>query len=140
MAHFCLTVSLPASNDYLYQISFLHQESTCIQVCPDYGKNLLFLSAYLLEYLLECKYGHFYPMSWLETKLAVCSPQVLRKYVQSAVPSRSPRSTCSPQVLHRYFAGTSQQQDLLKYIAESCVNCNWCVIVNICGIFRFALQ
>ena len=21
---------------------FLHQENTCIQVCPDYGKNLLF--------------------------------------------------------------------------------------------------
>ena len=22
---------------------FLHQENTCIQVCPDYGKNLLFV-------------------------------------------------------------------------------------------------
>ena len=28
--HFCLTVSLPVSNDELYQMSFLHPESTCI--------------------------------------------------------------------------------------------------------------
>ena len=47
-------------------------------------------------------------MCLLETRLAVCSPQV---------------------------PGESRQQDLLKYLGESCGNCNWPVIVNICWIF-----
>ena len=55
--------------------------------------------------LVEYKYGHFCPMCSLETKLAVCSLQV---------------------------NGESRQQDLLKYLGESCGNCNYPVIVNIC--------
>ena len=73
-------------------------------------QNLQFAKIYNL---LECKYGHFGPICLLETKLAVCTPQV---------------------------PGESCQQDLLKYLGESCGNCNWPVIVNICWSFRFALQ
>ena len=62
--------------------------------------------------LLECKYCYFCPMCLLETKLAVCSPDV---------------------------PGESRQKDLLKYLGESFGNCSWSVIVNICRII-FALQ
>ena len=48
--------------------------------------------------LPKCKYGNFCPMCSLETKLAVYSLQV---------------------------PGESRQQDLLKYLGESCGNCNW---------------
>ena len=45
-----------------------------------------------MECLLECKYGLFFPMPSIETKLAVSSAQV---------------------------PGESRQQDLLKYLGES---------------------
>ena len=104
MAHSCRTVSLQVSNDCLYQMHF------CIKKAHVYMCVLITIKIY---YLLECKYGHFCHMCSLETKQAVCSPQV---------------------------PGESRQQDLLKYLGESCGNCNWPVIVNICWIFRFALQ
>ena len=69
MAHFCLTFYCLASNDLLLsrvKMQILHQESTCIQVCLDYSKNPLFTWVQIVSCL----------MCLLETKLAVCSPQV----------------------------------------------------------------
>ena len=33
---------------------FLHQENTCIQVCPDYGKNLLFALVQKIAISVPC--------------------------------------------------------------------------------------
>ena len=63
--------------------------------------------------LPECKYRNLCAMCLLETKLAVSRPQV---------------------------PGESRQQNLLKYLGESCGNCNWPVIVDICWIFLFAFE
>ena len=82
----------------------------CIKKAHVYRCVLIIVKIYCL---VECKYGHFCPMCVLETKLAVCSPQV---------------------------PGESRQQDLFKYHGESCGNCNWPVIVIICWICRFAFS
>ena len=99
------------SNSFFARVQWLTIKCLfCIMKAHVYRCVLIMVKIYSL---LECKYGHFCTMCLLETKLAVCSPQV---------------------------CGELRQQDLLKYLGESCGNCNWPVIVNICWIFRFALQ
>ena len=66
--------------------------------------------------LFERKYGHFCPMY-------LWNPNWL-----SAV--------------HRIYGSMASRysNDLLKYLAESCGNCNWLVTVNICWIYGFVFQ